>query len=71
MRSNWSWSMELGDRLHPAELGSIEIELEMTERGLEANFRATQSVTRDLLMESMPRLKVGLKKVALMLHTPD
>ena len=43
--------------MHPAELGSIEIEMEMTERGLEATFRATQSVTRDLLMESMPRLK--------------
>jgi len=49
------WSLEIA--MHPAELGSIEIELEMTERGLEANFRATQSVTRDLLMESMPRLK--------------
>ena len=31
--------------------------MEMTERGLEASFRATQTVTRDLLMESMPRLK--------------
>ncbi len=49
------WSLEIA--MHPAELGSIEIDLEMTERGLEANFRATQSVTRDLLMESMPRLK--------------
>ena len=49
------WSLEIA--MHPAELGSIEIEMEMTERGLEANFRATQSVTRDLLMESMPRLK--------------
>ena len=49
------WSLEIA--MHPAELGSIEIEMEMTERGLEASFRATQSVTRDLLMESMPRLK--------------
>jgi hypothetical protein len=31
--------------------------MEMTERGLEASFKATQSVTRDLLMESMSRLK--------------
>jgi flagellar hook-length control protein FliK len=43
--------------MHPAELGSIEIEMEMTERGLEASFRASHSTTRDLLMESMPRLK--------------
>lgn len=49
------WTLEMA--LHPAELGSIEIEMEMTERGLEANFRATQAVTRDLLMESMGRLK--------------
>ena len=31
--------------------------MEMTERGLEASFRASHSVTRDLLLESMPRLK--------------
>ena len=49
------WSLEIA--MHPSELGSIEIEMEMTERGLEASFRASQSVTRDLLMESMPRLK--------------
>ena len=49
------WSLEIA--MHPAELGSIEIEMEMTERGLEASFRASQSVTRDLLLESMPRLK--------------
>ena len=49
------WSLEIA--MHPAELGSIEIEMQMTERGLEASFRASQAVTRDLLMESMPRLK--------------
>lgn len=49
------WSLEVA--MHPAELGSIEIEMEMTERGLEASFRASHSATRDLLMESMPRLK--------------
>ncbi len=49
------WTLEMA--LHPAELGSIEVEMEMTERGLEASFKATQSVTRDLLMESMSRLK--------------
>ena len=50
-----TWRLEMA--LHPAELGSIEVEMEMTERGLEATFRATQSVTRDLLMDSMARLK--------------
>ena len=49
------WSLEIA--MHPAELGSIEIEMEMTERGLEASFRASHSATRDLLMETMPRLK--------------
>ena len=49
------WSLEIA--MHPAELGSIEIEMQMTERGLEASFRASHSVTRDLLLESMPRLK--------------
>jgi hypothetical protein len=50
-----TWRLEMA--LHPAELGSIEVDMEMTERGLEASFRASQTVTRDLLMESMARLK--------------
>ncbi len=50
-----TWRLEMA--LHPAELGSIEVDMEMTERGLEASFRASQSVTRDLLMDSMARLK--------------
>jgi flagellar hook-length control protein FliK len=54
------WSLEMA--MHPAELGSIEIEMEMTERGLEASFRASHSVTRDLLMESMPRLKAWFEE---------
>lgn len=54
------WSLEIA--MHPAELGSIEVEMEMTERGLEASFRASHSVTRDLLMESMPRLKTWFEE---------
>ena len=53
--SQGRWSLDM--TLHPAELGSIKVDMEMTERGLEATFRASQGVTRDLLMESMPRLK--------------
>jgi len=54
------WSLEIA--MHPAELGSIEIEMEMSERGLEASFRASHSATRDLLMESMPRLKTWFEE---------
>ena len=54
------WSLEMA--LHPSELGSIKVEMEMTERGLEASFRASQHATRDLLMESMPRLKQWLEE---------
>lgn len=54
------WTLEMA--LHPAELGSIEVEMEMTERGLEANFKASQAVTRDLLMESMARLKAWFEE---------
>ena len=53
--SQGRWSIDL--TLHPAELGSIKVDMEMTERGLEATFRASQGLTRDLLMESMSRLK--------------
>ena len=49
------WSLDL--TLHPSELGSIKVDMEMTERGLEATFRASHAATRDLLMDSMPKLK--------------
>lgn len=48
--------------LHPKSLGRIEIQLEMKNGELEANFHSANSATRELLAESMPRLRTALEE---------
>ena len=55
-----AWRVEMD--LHPKSLGRIEIQLEMKNGELEANFVATNAATRELLNESMPRLRVALEE---------
>ena len=55
-----AWRVEMD--LHPKSLGRIEIQLEMKNGELEANFFATNAATRELLNESMPRLRVALEE---------
>jgi flagellar hook-length control protein FliK len=50
-----AWQVEFD--LHPKSLGRIEIQLEMKNGELEAYFNASKLVTRDLLQESMAKLK--------------
>ena len=53
-----AWSVEM--ELHPKSLGSIEIQLEMRNGELSAQFNPSQNVTRDLLQESFDKLKAIL-----------
>ena len=46
--------------LHPKSLGRIEIQLEMRNGELSAQFNPSQNVTRDLLQESFDKLKAIL-----------
>jgi len=55
-----AWRVEMD--LHPKSLGRIEIQLEMKNGELEANFVAANAATRELLNESMPRLRVALEE---------
>lgn len=55
-----AWRVEMD--LHPKSLGRIEIQLEMKNGELEANFVTTNAATRELLNESMPRLRVALEE---------
>ena len=55
-----AWRVEMD--LHPKSLGRIEIQLEMKNGELEANFLATNAATRELLNESMPRLRLALEE---------
>jgi flagellar hook-length control protein FliK len=50
-----SWRVEMD--LHPSSLGRVEVQLEMRNGELEANFLSSNPTTRDLLQESLPRLR--------------
>ena len=50
-----SWRVEMD--LHPASMGRIEVQLEMKNGELEANFLSSNAATRELLNDSMPRLR--------------
>ena len=55
-----SWRVEMD--LHPASMGRIEVQLEMRNGELEANFLSSNAATRDLLNESLPRLREMLEQ---------
>ncbi len=52
-RGNW----EIRLLLRPARLGEVEIDLSLRSGALDAAFRATNPVTRDLLNDGLPRLR--------------
>lgn len=52
------WNVEL--TLKPQDLGNIEIKLNMSGGNLEASFSASEAMTRDLINDSLPRLKETL-----------
>lgn len=52
------WSMKL--RLKPAELGQIDVRLEMRAGGLDAHFQAENPLTKELLQQGSGRLKESL-----------
>lgn len=57
-RGEWRVEMEL----HPRSLGRIEIQLEMKNGELEANFYTANNVTKELISESLPRLRLALEQ---------
>jgi hypothetical protein len=58
-----NWKVEMA--LEPAELGSIQIELEWRKGELEASFKAPQATTRELLQEGLPRLREVLERAGI------
>ncbi len=49
------WKLQM--RLNPASLGRIDVELDMHAKGLDAMFRSDNPLTRELMAQSMPKLK--------------
>ncbi|MEO0315700.1 MAG: hypothetical protein RI928_2156 [Pseudomonadota bacterium] len=63
------WRVDLA--LKPHELGNIDIELKMKEGALQASFSAGQAMTRDLIADSLPRLKEVLSQLGMDVATMD
>jgi len=57
------WRVDLA--LKPHELGNIDIELNMKEGALQASFSAGQALTRELIADSLPRLKEILNQLGM------
>ena len=55
-----SWRVEMD--LHPASMGRIEVQLEMRNGELEANFLSSNAATRELLNDSLHRLREMLEQ---------
>jgi hypothetical protein len=52
------WKVQM--RLDPAQLGRIDLDLDMNAGGLEAVFRSDNQATRDLIAQSLPKLRDSL-----------
>ena len=57
------WRVDLA--LKPYELGNIDIELNMKEGALQASFSASQALTREMIADSLPRLKEVLNQLGM------
>ena len=57
------WRVDLA--LKPYELGNIDIELNMKDGALQASFSAGQALTRELIADSLPRLKEILNQLGM------
>jgi hypothetical protein len=55
-----NWKVELN--LEPGDLGSIKVEMEFKKGELEASFKAGQAMTKDLLQDTLPKLREALER---------
>jgi hypothetical protein len=56
-----NWSVQL--RMSPASLGDISMELDFSDGGLEGRLGANEDATRQLLQDTLPRLRLALRDV--------
>lgn len=62
-----SGNYNLRFNVHPRELGAVDIALEVRDGRLDAQISSTNPITRDLLSESLPRLRDALQAGGLQL----
>lgn len=63
------WSMQL--TLKPANLGAVDVDLSMKNGELEAKFTSTNPLTRDLLQDSLPKLREALSQAGTNIASMD
>jgi len=61
------WKLQM--RLNPASLGRIDVELDMHAKGLDAMFRSDNPLTRELMAQSMPKLRDTLTQSGMAVAT--
>ena len=59
--SQENWNVQL--KMNPASLGQISLEIDFSERGLEGRFAASEEATRQLLQDTLPRLRLALREI--------
>ena len=57
--SKENWNIQL--RLNPASLGEISLQIELSEKGLEGRFGSNEESTRQLLQDTLPKLRLALR----------
>ena len=56
-----TWNVQL--RMNPASLGEISLELDFSEKGLEGRFGSNEESTRQLLQDTLPKLRLALREI--------
>ena len=56
-----TWSVHF--RLNPASLGEISLEIDFNEKGLEGRFGSNEESTRQLLQDTLPKLRIALRDI--------
>ncbi|MFL2528436.1 MAG: flagellar hook-length control protein FliK [Candidatus Azotimanducaceae bacterium] len=56
-----NWNVQL--KMNPASLGQISLEIDFSEKGLEGRFGANEESTRQLLQDTLPRLRLALREI--------
>ena len=59
--NNGSWNVKLN--LHPSSLGYIDISLDIGEKGIEGQINSNDPVARQLLQDSLPKLRATLAEL--------
>ena len=59
--SRENWNVHL--KMNPASLGEISLEIDFSEKGLEGRLGANEESTRQLLQDTLPKLRLALREI--------